>query len=282
MVTTDPGRWPQLERALDTVGLRLEQVRLLVITHAHSDHWGEAATVVQRAGCEMWMHPDSAHGRQGLDDPTAALARRLEVGRQSGVSPAALAAYADEAKDAPTGLAAAIDPDRLLLDGVQVTTDLGTWTAYETPGHAPSHVCLYQPERRLLISGDHLLGRISLFYEYGFSPDPIGEFLRSLDRVRTLDARLALSGHGKPFVDVPGHIEGNRKLVHERLEATVAALGGERRTAVEIIPEIYGESLSTHDTGWFLSQTLCYLTHLEQAGRVRRQADGDVEHWSAG
>ena len=70
-----------------------------------------------------------------------------------------------------------------------MTTDLGTWTAYETPGHAPSHVCLYQPERRVLISGDHLLGRISLFYEYGFSPDPVGEFLRSLDRVRTLDAK---------------------------------------------------------------------------------------------
>lgn len=277
-----PGSLAQLERALEMVKLGLEQVRLLVITHAHSDHWGEAATVVERAGCEMWMHPDSAHGRSSLDDPAAALARRLEVGRQSGVSPRALAAYAEEAKSAPSGLAAAIDPDRLLLDGVQVETDLGTWTAYETPGHAPSHVCLYQPERRLLVSGDHVLGRISLFCEYGFSPDPVGEFLRSLDRVQALDARLALSGHGKPFVDVPGHIEGNRTLVHERLEATAAALGDRSRTAVEIMPEIYRESLSTHNTGWFLSQTLCYLTHLERAGRVRRHADGDVERWLTG
>jgi glyoxylase-like metal-dependent hydrolase (beta-lactamase superfamily II) len=268
-----------LERALEMVGLRLEQVRLLVITHAHSDHWGEAATVVQRAGCEMWMHPNSAHGRTSLDDPEAALARRVEIGRQSGVSPAALAAYAEQAKTAPSGLAAAIDPDRPLLDGVRVETDLGPWTAYETPGHAPSHVCLFQPERRLLISGDHVLGRISLFYEYGFSPDPVGEFLRSLDRVSTLDARLALSGHGKPFVDVPGHIEGNRQLVHERLEATVTALGGGPRTAVEIIPEIYRETLSTRNASWFLSQTLCYLTHLEQAGRVRRRTDGEIEHW---
>ena len=38
---------------------------------------------------------------------------------------------------------------------------------YETPGHAPSHVCLHQPERRLLISGDHLLGRTVIFFDYG-------------------------------------------------------------------------------------------------------------------
>jgi len=44
-------------------------------------------------------------------------------------------------------------------------------------------VCLFQPERRLLISGDHLLGRISLYYDYGYTPDPVGEFLHSLDGV---------------------------------------------------------------------------------------------------
>ena len=107
---------------------------------------------------------------------------------------------------------------------------------YETPGHAPSHVCLFQPERRLLISGDHVLGRISLYFDYGWTPDPIGEFLTSLDAVDELDARLALSGHGRPFLDVHGHIEGNRRLVGERLDAVLAALSSGPRTAVEITP----------------------------------------------
>jgi glyoxylase-like metal-dependent hydrolase (beta-lactamase superfamily II) len=275
-----PGSLAHLERALEMVNLRLEQVRLLVITHAHTDHWGEAATVVERAGCEMWMHPASAHGRDRLDDPEAALARRMEVARQSGVSARAIESYAEHAKDMPSGLAAAIDPDRELVDGVAIETDLGTWTAYETPGHAPSHVCLYQPERRVLISGDHVLGRISLYYDYGYTPDPVGEFLRSLDRVDRLDARLALSGHGKPFVDVHGHIEGNRALVHERLEAAVAAAGrGEPRTAVQLVPEIYGQELSFENAGRLLGQTMSYLTHLQLAGRLRAERDGDVERW---
>jgi glyoxylase-like metal-dependent hydrolase (beta-lactamase superfamily II) len=275
-----PGSLAQLERALDMVNLRLEQVRLLVITHAHTDHWGEAATVVQRAGCEMWMHPASAHGRDRLDDPEAALARRLEVARQSGVSAAAIETYAEQAKDMPSGLAGAIDPDRELVDGVAIETDLGRWTAYETPGHAPSHVCLYQPERRILISGDHVLGRISLYYDYGYTPDPVGEFLHSLDRADTLDARLGLSGHGKPFVDVHGHIEGNRALVHERLKATMAATArGEPRTAVQLVPDIYGQELSIENANWLITQTMSYLSHLQQAGRVRAERDGDVERW---
>ena len=95
-----------------------------------------------------------------------------------------------------------------------------------TPGHAPSHVSLFQPERRLLISGDHLLGRVSLYFDYGWSPDPVGEFLASLDKTEALNARLALSGHGRPFSDVREHHEANRRLVRERLDAVLAALAG--------------------------------------------------------
>ena len=275
----EPGSMAQLERAMDQVNLRVEHVRLLACTHAHSDHWGQAAPICDRAGCELWMHPNHEHATQAIGDPAAAIARRIEVGRQSGVPPAALAAYAERAREIPSGIARAIEPDRPLVDGVQIETDLGVWTAYETPGHAPSHVCLYQPERRLLISGDHLLGRISLYYDYGWTPDPVGEFLNSLDIVAGLDARLCLSGHGKPFVDVPGHIEGNRRLVAERLEAVLAALADEPRTAVEISPSVYGEPLTQYNASWLLSQTLCYLVHLERQKRIARERDGEVERW---
>jgi glyoxylase-like metal-dependent hydrolase (beta-lactamase superfamily II) len=277
----EPDSLAQLERALDQVNLRLEQVRLLVCTHAHSDHWGQAATVVDRAGCEFLMHPNHAHATGDLDHPDAALARRLEVGRQSGVSEAALANYAAFAKDLPSGVARVIEPDRPLVDGVEIETDLGTWVAYETPGHAPSHVCLFQADRRLMMSGDHVLGRISLYYDFGYSPDPVGEFLQSLDRVDVLDARLALSGHGKPFFDVHGHIEGNRRLVSERLEAVVDAVTGEARPAAAILPDIYHEDLGVTNASWFLRQTLCYLRHLELEGRVRAESDNGVQRWSS-
>ena len=270
----EPGSLAQLELALAQVGLALEQAKLVVITHAHSDHWGQAAPIVERAGCELWMHPNHAEAARSARDPAATLARRLEIGRQSGVPAAALARYAEQARNIPSGVARALEPDRPLVDGVEIETDLGTWTTYETPGHSPSHVCLHQPEHRLLISGDHVLGRISLYFDFGLTPDPVGEFLGSLDRVDALDARLGLSGHGRPFVDVHGHIEGNRSLVAQRLQSVRQALSAGPRTAAELVPDVYEERLQARNAAWFLSQTLCYLRHLELRG-VLAPAPGD-------
>jgi glyoxylase-like metal-dependent hydrolase (beta-lactamase superfamily II) len=225
------------------------------------------------------MHPNHAHATESATHPESALARRLEIGRQSGVPEAALQRYAERAKEFPSGVAAVIEPDHGLVPGVEIDSDLGPWAVYETPGHAPSHVCLFQPERRLLISGDHLLGRTSLYYDYGWSPDPVSEFLTSLEAVGRLGARLCLAGHGRPFVDVRGHIEANRKLVRERVEAVETALSANPRTVVEIVPEVYGEALRSSNAGLLLTQTLCYLHHLELAGAVEKIPDGDVERW---
>lgn len=277
----EPGSMAQLERAMDQVNLRPEHVRLLVCTHAHSDHWGQAATIVERAGCEFWMHPAHEHATRGAEDPQSALAQRLEVGRQSGVPEDVLDRYAERlrAQRIGSGIARVIEPDRPLLDGVQIKTDLGPWTVYETPGHAPSHVCLYQPQQRILISGDHVLGRVSLFYDYGWTPDPVGEFLRSLDVVGGLDARLGLSGHGRPFVDVHGHTEASRQLAQDRTARALDSLSGGPLTAVEVAPAVHGTVLTEANASWLLQETLCYLRHLEKAGRARPESDGESVRW---
>ena len=65
---------------------------------------------------------------------------------------------------------------------------------------------------------------MSLYFDYGWTPDPIAEFLDSLDVVEGLDARLCLSGHGRPFTDVQAHIEANRTEVRELLDRTLGAI----------------------------------------------------------
>ena len=275
-----PGSLAHLERALAMCNLRIENVRLIVCTHAHSDHYGQAASIVERAGCELWMHPNHGHMTRMAEDPDAALARRVEIARQSGVPEEPLRRYVAERQPRETGISAVIEPDRDLLPGVTIDTDVGVWTVHETPGHAPSHVCLFQPERRLLISGDHLLGRISLYFDYGSSPDPVGEFLHSLDVVEELDARLCLPGHGRTFTDVQAHIEGNRKLVAERLASVLAAVQERPLSAFEVAPHVYGDALSPLNAHWLLSKILCYLTHLQLLGRVHL-IPGEPERWGA-
>jgi glyoxylase-like metal-dependent hydrolase (beta-lactamase superfamily II) len=275
-----PGSLENLERALAMCDLRLQDTRLVVCTHAHSDHCGQAATIAEHAGCEVWMHPNHEHLTRVVEDPEAVFARRIEVARQSGVPEEPLRRYASERSSQSTGIAGPIVPDRDLLTGVAVATDLGEWIAYETPGHAPSHVCLFQPERRLLISGDHLLGRISLYFDFGYSPDPVGEFEASLDVVERLGARLCLAGHGRTFTDVQAHIEGNRRLVAEQLAAVAGGLAGERLTAFEVVSRTFGDVISSQNAHWLLSQTLGYLTHLQATGHAER-IPGEPERWTA-
>ena len=168
-------------------------------THAHPDHYGQAAPILERAGCELWMHPDHAHLTAAAATPRRRSRGRLEIGAPERACPrrrcARCGAAAPRAgrrrlradrRGRPRPARRRRDRDRPRRRGDVI----------ETPGHAPSHVCLYQPERRLLISGDHLLGRVSLYFDYGCSPDPVGEFLRSLDKVDGLDARLAWPATG--------------------------------------------------------------------------------------
>ena len=276
----EPGSIGHLERAMDQVGLRLEHVRLLVCTHAHADHYGQAATIIERAGCELWMHPNHEHMLAYAADPDAALERRIEVALQSGVPEEPLRRFAEQARGRGSGIAEIVTPDRDLVPGVEIETDLGVWSVHETPGHAPSHVCLHQADRRVLISGDHLLGRVSLYYDVGYSPDPAGEFLRSLDVVEALDARLCLSGHGRSFTDVRGHVEANRTLVLERVERVKIALrdAAEPLTAFEVMPHAYDDPTTPLNANWRLTETLAYLTHLEATGRAERER-GEQERW---
>ena len=275
------GRMRQLDLALGQVGFGVDDVKLLVCTHSHTDHYGLAAPIVEAAGCELWMHPAWEHVRLMADDPAAALENRIEVARQSGVPAEALKRYRESRSgDTETGIDGIVEPDRHLLPGVEVETDLGTWQVYETPGHAPSHVVLHQPERKLLISGDHLLGRTVLFFDHGHSPDPVGEFLRGLDEVEPLDVDLVLPGHGRPFRDPEVKIAEARRQVEELIGKVKASLAEGEKTAFEIVGEIVGaENVNTPVSAWVLQIVLSCLDHLTILGEVEPVDGTDPQRW---
>ncbi|MHB2000041.1 MAG: MBL fold metallo-hydrolase [Solirubrobacteraceae bacterium] len=272
----DQSSTANLERALQMCGLRIQDASLVVCTHAHADHYGAAATFVDRAGCELWMHPHHAHVTRMLTHRQAEIAHRLQIARDGGVPPDQLQRHAADLRAHKLAVERFVAPDRELVDGVQIETDLGTWHAYETPGHAPSHVCLFQPQRRLLISGDHLLGRISQHFDYGHADDPIGEFLASLDAVEKLRARLCMAGHGRTFTDVNAHIQGNRVMLQQRLWAVLAALGGAPVTAYQLMRQLVGLRITDFGGAFALYEALASLVHLERTGRARRLDGGDA------
>jgi glyoxylase-like metal-dependent hydrolase (beta-lactamase superfamily II) len=277
----EPGSMRQLELALDQAGLRVEHVRLVVCTHAHSDHYGQAGPIMEESGAELWMHPSHEHMTKAAEEPQRAFDRRFEIARQSGVPAEALATYRQARSGDKFGIAEVVMPDTPLLPGVEVDTDLGLWQVHETPGHAPSHVVLHQPERGLLLSGDHLLGRVSLYFDFGYTPDPAGEFLNSLDVVDRLDVQLVLAGHGRPVRDARALTAANRRTVAERIERIRSALAGGARTAFDVVPEMWSDVNLPEPMmiGWGLTEALCYLNHMELRGEVTRVDGEDAERW---
>jgi glyoxylase-like metal-dependent hydrolase (beta-lactamase superfamily II) len=277
----EPGSMRQLELALGQAGLRLEHVRLVVCTHAHADHYGQVGPITEQSGAELWMHPNHEHMTKAAEDPQRAFDRRFEIARQSGVPADALAAYREARSGEKFGIAKVVMPDTPLLPGVEVETDLGLWQVHETPGHAPSHVVLHQPGRGLLLSGDHLLGRVSLYYDFGYTRDPAGEFLNSLDVVDELDVQLVLAGHGRPVRDARALTAANRRAIAERIERIRSALADGPRTAFDVVPEMWSDVNLPEPMmiGWGLTEALCYLNHMELRGEVTRVDGEDAERW---
>jgi glyoxylase-like metal-dependent hydrolase (beta-lactamase superfamily II) len=267
------------EDALGQVGFGLGDIHLLVCTHGHADHLGLAARIVAATGVPYWIHPAWDHIRQLGEDPAAKWACRREFMRTHGAPEASV----EDFRRSTAGwniVDGIVEPDRDLLEGTVVATDLGDWTAHFTPGHDPSHVVLHQPERRLLVGGDLLIEGAAPFFEYGFSPDPVGELLASLDVAEGLDFDTCFPGHGRLIGDGAAAIEESRATIAALLAGTEAALAPGERTAAAIAIELLGADA---DKGAYvfrlIQNVLAALDHLAARGRVERVRTAPPVTW---
>jgi glyoxylase-like metal-dependent hydrolase (beta-lactamase superfamily II) len=271
-----PSHRASLSAALTAAGASIEDVRLLVGTHAHSDHVGLAQWVIEASGCEFLMHPDTAHFYDGTREPERIDAARRRRARQEGVPDADLPAYGDVAEEVD-GVLAATEPTRPIHDG----DTIGPWQVVETPGHAPSHIVLFDPQRRAIILGDLLSPAFTPWFDYGYSNDPVAEFLWSLDRVEALGPfAFAWPGHGRALEDMDAIIADHRAGVAARLDATVTAIHDGAGNGYEITKRVFPGVEGT-EAVWRLAEIAAYLRHLRLAGTITRgERDGHFEYAS--
>lgn len=264
-----------LAAALGQAGFAIADVRQLAATHAHSDHIGLAARVIERSGCEFVMHAASDHFYEATRLPAAIGDARERRARAEGVPDRLLPHYRDT-REETQGLIAAVDPDRCLAAGQRLPSLLGDWEVLETPGHCPSHVALIQREHHLAITGDTLCTVFVPWFDYGYSPDPVAEFIASLDRLGAVDGlEIAFPGHGRPLDDVPASIEAHRAGVAARLAETVAAIDAEPAGAYALTRRIFSEPVSDPKTVWQMAEIICYLRHLRLTGTIVRETHAE-------
>jgi glyoxylase-like metal-dependent hydrolase (beta-lactamase superfamily II) len=271
----DPTCAQALEHALAQAGLAPQDVTTLVATHAHSDHVGLAPWLVERSGCEVWMHPATAHCFDAIREPVRIRAARARRSRAEGVPAERLGDYAslDEELKALMGV---FEADGALVEGVTVASGIGDWEAFETPGHCPSHVALVQRESGLAILGDVACVSFVPWLDYGYSPDPAGEHIAAMARVAALGpAVTGLPGHGRALEDLPAVAAMYHHGLVDRIAATRRAVSEGPAGGWVISRRVFGETEDRAEEFAHFVETASYLRRLRLAGVVVREQTDD-------
>ena len=165
------------------------------------------------------------------------------------------------------------DPSRRVRHAERIQLAGREWVSIHTPGHTIDHLCLYDPEYGLLISGDHVLPSITPHISgVGNGADALRSYIQTLDLVAALDGvKTGLPAHGHPFHDVPGRVQAIKEHHRERMEMLAAASVALGPASVqdlshEIFPPKHWGVMAE-------SETFAHLEHLVGEGRAQRWRD---------
>ncbi|MDQ6633883.1 MAG: MBL fold metallo-hydrolase [Gemmatimonadota bacterium] len=270
----------ELRAGLAAAGVALADIGTAFITHLHPDHLGMAG-LLRDGGAKLVMHGpeiERAHLTWAADhkliDKTYALFERHGMPHDVDEGMRAAWVAMGERVDPFEPIHAVADGEVLDLGGRALTV---VWT----PGHTDHHAVLFEASSGTLISGDHVLPSITSnvgVYPDG-RPDPLGDFLSALEKMKTLDVKRVLPAHGDPFDDCAGRVD--QILAHhaERIDATMEAARGTPRTAYAICRTLFPVLRSPHEERFALAETLAHLRYLELRGRLR-EVEGRPITWS--
>jgi glyoxylase-like metal-dependent hydrolase (beta-lactamase superfamily II) len=279
-----------LDDELRALGLARSDVRRIVITHAHADHYGLAAEIVRDGAArstrvEVWTH---AYNRIWLEDYEAERVRRLmfygQILIESGIPPEERERLAG-ARRGMGRLGEAVGIDREIGEGGALSFAGKTWRALHMPGHAGGMLCFFEPGSRTLLSSDHLLRDISSNPVVEPAPDltapkprRLVEYLREIQRAADLQPAIAWTGHGEPITDVRKLVRQRTLFHNRRAQRILDLMGGREVTAYEIAGPLFGQ-LSGIDSFLALSEVIGHLEWLEDQRRLQSVRRGEVVYW---
>jgi glyoxylase-like metal-dependent hydrolase (beta-lactamase superfamily II) len=154
-----------------------------------------------------------------------------------------------------------------LRDGQQIRTDHGTLTVVATPGHTPDHVAFHWPAAAAIFCGDLMMGGMDTSVVAAPEGD-VGAYLESLERLRTLRARIIYPSHGPAFTDPDAALDRYAAHRAERERQVLAAIAAGARDASEIVAHVYGDELKPELRSVALAAVGAYLEHLRATGRL--------------
>jgi len=268
-----------LQEGIKSANLKLRDIKQVVITHIHPDHYGLSTKIKQICGAQVAIHRiDAGFIFPRYKDFDNIIKETAELLRQNGAHEDELT----ELKEASLWMNKYVTPDSpevKLEDGGTISNDSFEFEVLWTPGHSPGHICLYERERKFILTGDHVL--YDTTPHVGFNPqsgdNPLGDYISSLKKLERLKVNFILPGHGPVFNALGLRIEKILQHHEERKRAIMRSLHDGLKTAYEIanqIPWMVNEGgatfqdLSVWNRRMAVHETIAHLKLLMEEDRV--------------
>jgi glyoxylase-like metal-dependent hydrolase (beta-lactamase superfamily II) len=262
-----------LESALALFGAALEDVHGAIFTHFHRDHYGLAERIRRRSGAWLALHETEARFIASLAGVPVERERVDTWFRKLGAGGEVL----DELVELVVGIGtrdrASALPDRMLSDGVEFEAAGERFEIMHTPGHSPGHVCIVDRRRGVVFSGDHVLSHTTpnVGIYAGTDGSPLGDYLRSLERVRPLAGLFDLPGH-EQRIEVEDRAAELIAYHGDQLDQVVAFVADGCETVWEIAGRLWPEAwdrLPTIDRHLALGEAYAHIAVLVDGARLK-------------
>jgi glyoxylase-like metal-dependent hydrolase (beta-lactamase superfamily II) len=275
--------WLALCDGLAQLKYRVEDITKIILTHGHTDHYGQAKKISQASGCELWAHENLWLTVERMQPPPERLEMELYFYALWGVEQDLV----DQALARREGFAKtfeAMEPTRLLKDGELINIAGFNLETVHTPGHCPDEVVYWQSEAQVIFAGDHLLPHITPVClvqlprnKTDSRPCSLMEYQASLAKVEPYPARVTYPSHGEPILDHRALIKSYNLATDRRLLKISRIL---EKNGDWMSPMALGKSL--FPKAWqeqmvpVMSEILGHCDILEQGGHIAMEEQSGV------
>jgi len=271
------GTWEKLMELLQEADVEPSRLTGIILTHAHHDHVGYLERLQALTGAPVLLHPaeESAQTTALTRDPISQATWQSWYERHGVPSQTGTTMLSSRS---PHNRIDWTNP-RWLSPGEVVGIGSMNWEVVWTPGHSPGHICLLERNRRLLVTGDHVLPHESpnVSVRPNLALNPLGSYIASLHELQTLPVDQGLPGHGEVFGDFQQVVRSLIDHHGARFSDILAALGPVPMDAYQVACQIpwvrrlkgFGE-LEPFDQFLAFGETLAHLECLVGWGKARK------------
>lgn len=269
----------------NSINLKLNQVKGIIITHFHMDHLGLSLILEERSRAPVYIHEkDRDYIRNILKDVDTSIASFKDALKKVGAPSDILnnlerfswirwIKFFEKFYEIVIGI-----KDNEIIKFGNFELEL-LWT----PGHTPGHICVYDKSSRILFSGDHILPTISSnISTFDFKINPLQQYIDSLGKVSSLEVDNILPAHENNFLDLKNRIKELKIHHYKRLLEIIDAIKRGKSTPYEISSHISWKlgGKRWNDADAFqrymaLGETISHLIFLKSKGIIKEEENTD-------